>query len=241
MHPTPHDRRRAGLAAILLAVGGLAACESDGDDLSAEACDAYVAAQGSFFGDPTQIGPAFDALAAALDGEAADDAAVVAAAAGSDDPAAFESPEVTAASERLGDTVFDGCDTVEAVDVEGVDYAFGDLPDELEAGRMAFRIENESATDQPHELVIVTSTDGRSAEELRDLPMEELMAVARPVAVAFAATPGTSATTLVDLQPGSYLVICSLPVAEDGAQPDPSAPPTDTHADHGMVDTLTVV
>ena len=56
------------------------------------------------------------------------------------------------------------------------------------------------------------------------------MQQARPVGVAFAATPGATATTLVDLEAGSYLLICSLPVAEGGerARHRRSRPPTRT-------------
>jgi hypothetical protein len=240
--PTPTNRA-IGAALAALAIAATAACEADSDTMSAEACDAYAAAQGSFFGDPAQMGPAFAAFADAAPGALADEAQVLAdaAAASLDDPGAFEAPEVSEASAAIGDAVFDDCDTVAAVDVEGVDYAFGGLPEQIDAGRVAFRLENATDTGQPHELVVVTGTEGQSAEELSDLPMDELMMQARPVAVAFVDEPGGSATTLVDLTPGSYLVICSLPVMEDGAEPSSDEAPHDTHADHGMVATLTVV
>ena len=142
---------------------------------------------------------------------------------------------------ELGDAIFSDCETAASVDVDGVDYAFAGLPESIDAGRLALRLQNVSATEQPHEVVIVTGTDGQSADELRALPMDELMQQARPVGLAFVDTPGTSTTTLVDLEPGSYLLICSLPVAEGGELPEGDGPPTDTHAAHGMVATLTVV
>lgn len=237
-----HPLRRSGATALALTAAlALAACEADDDTMSAAACDAYAEAQAAFFGDPAALAGAFSAFADAAPAPIADDASAFAdaAARASDDPTALEDPEIVAAGERVGDAVFVGCDAVAALDVDGVDYAFGQLPAELEAGRVAIRFTNESETDQPHELVIVTGADGQTADELRDLPVEELFAQARPVAVAFSDTPGTSGTTLVDLEPGSYLVICTLPVAEHSA--DHGAEPGDPiHADHGMVATLTV-
>lgn len=235
--------RSIGLSAVTAALAVAAAgCGSDDDTLSASACDAYADAQAAFFGDPAQLGAAFTAFADAAPEDLADEAQVLAsaAAASADDPAAFDVPEVTVAGEAIGDAAFEQCDTVASLDVTGVDYAFADLPESVAPGRVAIRLTNDSATDQPHEIVVVTGTDGQTADELAGLPMEELMQQARPVGVAFAATPGATATTLVDLEAGSYLLICSLPVAEGGEAPATDEPPADTHADHGMVATLTV-
>lgn len=246
MFTTPHRLllRSIGLSAALAALTVAATgCGSDADDgLSATACDAYADAQAAFFGDPAELGAAFTALADAAPATLVEEAEVLAAAAASstDDPAAFDTPEVTVAGQAIGDAAFEGCDTVASLDVAGVDYAFADLPETVEPGRVAIRLTNDSATGQPHEIVVVTGADGQSADELAALPMEELMQQARPVGVAFAATPGATATTLVDLEAGSYLLICSLPVDESGEPPATDGPPTDTHADHGMVATLTV-
>ena len=114
------------------------------------------------------------------------------------------------------------------------------MPSSVSSGRVALRLSNDTESDQPHELMIVTGADGQPADELRDLPMEELMQQARPVGLVFVEQPGAAATTLVDLEPGTYLVMCNLPVAENGEQPADDGPPADTHADHGMVTTLTV-
>ena len=238
--PTRPGRRQ--VVGALVAVAAItAACGDDADPVSSAACDRYAELQAGFFGDPAQLGPAAEAFAEAAPDALADDVDALVAGFSADGPDAMSAPEFVEANERIGDAIFSDCDTVAAVDVDGIDYAFDGLPESVDAGRIAIRLHNESETEQPHEIVVVTGTEGQSADELRELPMEELMQQARPVGLAFVDTPGTSATTLIDLAPGSYLLICSLPVAEDGELPEGDGPPTDTHAAHGMVATLTVV
>jgi hypothetical protein len=238
----PNRSARHRVVGALLAVTAVtAACGDDADPVSSAACDRYAELQAGFFGDPAQLAPAAEAFAGEAPEALADDVDVLVTGFGSDDPEAMGAPEFVEANERIGDAIFSDCETVAAVDVDGVDYAFAGLPESVDAGRLALRFHNESATEQPHEIVIVTGTEGQTADELRELPMEELMQQARPVGLAFVDTPGASATTLIDLEPGSYLLICSLPVAEGGEMPEGDGPPTDTHATHGMVATLTVV
>ena len=238
MNTTRTPRRLIGTVLLITAVA--AACGDDTDAISSDGCDRFADLQAAFFGDPSQLGPAATAFADAAPDALADDADVLVEAFGSENPDAMSSPDFIAANERIGDAVFTDCDTVAAIDVDGIDYAFTGLPESVEAGRVAVRLHNESDTEQPHELVIVTGTDGQSADELRELPMEELMQQARPVGLAFVDTPGAASTTLIDLEPGSYLLICNLPVAEGGEMPEGEGP-HDSHADHGMVATLTVV
>ena len=240
---TPRTSRTGRLRVVgtLVAVATVAAaCGDDADPVSSAACDRYAELQAAFFGDPAQLAPAAEAFADAAPDALADDVDTLVAAFGAEGPDAMGSPDFVAANERIGDAVFGDCDTVAAIDVDGIDYAFDGLPESVDAGRIALRLHNESETEQPHEIVVVTGTDGQTADELRDLPMEELMQQARPVGLAFVDSPGASATTLIDLEPGSYLLICSLPVAEGGEMPEGDGPP-DNHAAHGMVATLTVV
>lgn len=235
MYKTPS----IALAALCLA--GLVACDGDDDTMSESACDAYAEFNAAFFGDPAAMAGAATALAEALPESSSDDAATLVEAAGAagENPEALDSPEVGDALRSIGDRVFDECDTDEKLEVEGVDYAFEDLPDEIEAGRVAIRFDNGSETNEPHELVLATGANGESAEELAAMPIDQLFQAARPVAVAFTDTPGEHATTLVDLEPGEYLVICTLPVG--GFAEGQDGPPADPHSAHGMVTTLTVV
>jgi hypothetical protein len=237
---TSTARRLARTVVAIASLGSVAvACGDDAESLSSDACDRYAALQGAFFGDPAQLGPAAAAFAAAAPDGLADDAETVVEAFSSDDPEAMSDPELVAANERIGDVVFEECSSVAAIDVDGVDYAFDGLPDSVEAGRLAVRLHNRSDSDQPHELIVLTAADGRSADELVGLPMDELMQQARPVGLAFADEAGTSSTTLIDLEPGSYLLICTLPVAEGGEEAAGDGPHS-SHADRGMVATLTV-
>ena len=238
MNTTRTPRRLIGTVLLIAAVA--ATCGDDTDPVSSLACDHYAELQAAFFGDPSVMGAAADAFAEAAPESMADDAAVLVAAFGAASPDAMGSPEFVGAYERIGDAVFADCDTVAAIDVDGIDYAFDGLPESVDAGRIALRLHNQSETGQPRELVVVTGTDGQTADELRDLPMEDLMQQARPVGLAFVNRPGAAATTLIDLAPGSYLLVCSLPVVEGGEAPEGDGTP-ENHAAHGMVATLTVV
>lgn len=232
--------RRTGQLAVLaatLATFG-AACEGDDDNgLSAEACDAYAELQSAFFGDPAQLVPAAQAFAAVTPEDLSDPVDVLVAALSSEDPAASETPEYAAAQTDVATAVYEDCAAETKADVTGIDYRFEGLPTEVDAGRLSVRLTNDSEADEPHELIIVTGANGETPAELQALPMEELFAAARPVAVAFTSAPGGVATALVDLEPGEYLVICTLPVGGFEAAQDG---PGDPHSNHGMVATLTV-
>jgi len=232
--------RRTGRAAVLLAAVAAfsAACEGDGKStLSAAACDAYADLQGAFFGDPAQLGPAAEAFAKAAPDQLSGPIDVLVAALSSDDPAASETPAYAEAQTKVANAVYADCAADAKADVKGVDYPFTGLPSKVDAGRLNLRFTNDSPADEPHELIIVTGANGETAAELQALPMEQLFAAARPIAVAFTGAPGGVATTLVDLEPGEYLVICTLPVGGfDAAQDGPGDP----HSNHGMVATLTV-
>lgn len=232
---TWYARTLATAATVLLVPGALAACGDDDPPLGAASCDAYAALQQAFFGDPAALPGAFDAFASSVPDDLADDAATLAdaAAAATDDPDAFASPEANAAFRAIGDAAFDGCDATTTLDVSGEDFAFVDLPGSVRSGRLLLRLTNDSADGHAHEIVIAQGVDGEDASELADLPVGELMMRARPIGVTFAENVGDRATTIVDLEPGSYLMICTLPV-------DESAPDGPTHADQGMVTTLEV-
>jgi len=228
-------RRTLILAAALIPVVGTA-CEGDDDKMSATACDAYADLQSAMFGDPAAMGAAADTFAAEAPSSISDEAEVLAHAfhASAEDPAAFETPEVSAAQQTVGDAVFEDCEAT-ALDVSAVDYSFEDLPSEIDAGRVALRLTNDSDTGEPHELVLAQPTGDVTVADLAEMAMPDLFANAMPLAVAFVEQPGGTATTLVDLEPGEYLVICTLPVGGDL-----EAENADPHSAHGMVATLTV-
>jgi plastocyanin len=107
------------------------------------------------------------------------------------------------------------------VEVRAVDYGFEGLPERVAAGS-TFTMVNESAVEL-HELVAIRLPDDeqRSADELVQLPPEELAAffplveavvIAPPEATGF---PIEGTGTLSE--PGRYLIICAIPT---GANPD---------------------
>lgn len=226
-------RRLAGPTLALVLIAG--ACSDDEGDLDAAACDAYADVSASFFGDPADIPGKLDALEAAMPDSLGDEVSAYTGgltASFEGDEEAMTDPAFLDATAALGDAVYDGCETTTQVDVDGVDFGFDGLPDELDAGRTVFRFTNATESDEAHEMFIARKADGvtESLSELLALPEEEGMAKIVPTAVVFSDTPGGEATSLVDLEAGDYVAICMIPTASDGAP----------HFVHGMAAEFTV-
>jgi hypothetical protein len=242
MNTIPHRsfaRRgvRVALGATLI-VAALAGCGSDDDaseSLSPAACDAFTAITAAMFGDPAGVESAAEAL---VDGTSADlqDAARVYAdatvAALSGDATALEGDDVAEATEDVGAAASETCESVNRVDVTGVDFAFEGVPETLDAGRTAFDFTNGTDSGEAHEMVILRRVDGAddTVTELLELPEDELFSKVIPTAVVFADDAGATSHALVDLEPGSYIAVCMIPTAGDG-------PP---HVVNGMVDEFAV-
>lgn len=201
-------------------------------EVSTEACDAFVdfgAAFASAPEDPAEL-PAFaeqlagtiatlgEGLPADLAGavEVLDDAAATVAETG--DPSGFFGPEGQEALTGIGAAAFEGCEGT-PVSVQGRDYAYEGLPEELPAGRVNLQFSN--VGEEEHELVILGRAEGSDAS------FEELLAGGDPEALFSQTTfegvtfgPPQSTTYLaVDLEPGTYLFLCNIPVGggEEGA------------------------
>ncbi len=143
-----------------------------------------------------------------------------------------ESTEASPLDDATDGGVQDGVLTVELVD-----YAFEGLPDSVPAGTK-LQVENTSSGEF-HELVAIKLPEGetRTAEELAQLPEEELFAVfgeGPPAAVLLAGPNGGEQTAAVGdgtlTEPGSYVIFCSIPVGADPAEleaqlADPEAEP----------------
>lgn len=156
---------------------------------------------------PDELGDAVKALSEATDKAAAGDAA------------AFESPEFGQAETTARTWLHENCG-YQAVDVKGVDYAFEGITSTLEAGKTSFLFTNGSSS-EAHVMVIVRKKPGvtESTDELLALPEEEAMAKVEDVASTFA-PPGQTSGVLADLTPGSYIMICPIPVeGKDGNPP----------------------
>jgi len=121
-----------------------------------------------------------------------------------------------------------GSDTTMAMDattvaVEGVDYAFENLPESVPAGTL---LEFTNGSDvEFHELVAIRIPDEetRPVAELIQLPEEEIGAImgsAEPATV-IVAPPGEAGMPVLGdgtlAEAGRYVVLCSIPV---GADPD---------------------
>lgn len=254
MHMT--RRRRLSAASLALALTlGAAACGDDdsddtggeppagesaaGDDLSAQdaalpaaACEAYAGFSAGLVGDPSAIGATLADLEAALPETLAADGTAVAAAFDSQGPDALSSPDFNEPMSAIGSAVYDGCEADTQLDVTGVDYAFEDLPEQVDGGRVALRFTNGSEA-EPHELVLMRRNDGvtASVDELMALPQDQVMAQLTMAGVVFA-DPGVSQVLLMDLEPGSYIAVCMIPTGGD-EQAEP-------HLAHGMAAELEV-
>jgi len=130
----------------------------------------------------------------------------------------------------LADAV-DACE-FDTVDVTGVDYAFEDVPETIEAGTVAFNFTN-AAESEEHEMIVFRRADGVTLgfEELLELSEEESADKIEFKTAAFA-PPGAEGATLAELDPGAYAMICFIPVGggEDG-------PP---HFTEGMIQEFSV-
>lgn len=185
--------------------------------------------------DPAVAEQALADVTAAAPDELAESAEVVVAAAtlaASGDFSGFDSPDFQVAVGEVDNWVFDQCPFDGRIDVQAVDWAFGDIPLEISAGSVAFRLSN--LGDELHEMAIVRVAEG-TTETLQEL--EPLLAVQDPAAMekiefvagAFSPGPDAPGVAFADLEPGEYAAICFIPVgtlqemaAEGGA--DESAP-----------------
>lgn len=207
-------------------------------------CDAWTAGTGAVHQAPqgpdadlaghfdTEVLPHSQVLVDELTGDEGADARTIHAAlqqmAATGDFAAMEAPEVSDAQARLGEALHVGCDWA-AITLQADEYVFEQAPAQLAAGRYSFALENVGVED--HEMVLLRRNDGvtESFEELSAMG-EAMMEKVTFTGVAFGG-PGTTAYSAVDLEPGTYFLVCFIPVGgEDG-------PP---HFMQGMQETIEV-
>ena len=159
---------------------------------------------------------------------------------------ALQGPPDAAFNETYGDLmaiVKDNCGFNE-VAIEATEYSFSGVDDELDAGPTVVTFDNTG--DEYHEVAIMRRVDGDETPIMDLLAMdeEEAMGLVEPVGGAFAG-PGVTSYTLVDLEPGNYVMVCFLPegatqeafdeMMAGGAEPDGQP-----HAMHGMTDEFEV-
>jgi len=143
------------------------------------------------------------------------------AACGDDEEAASDTTAAAPATSAAPDTTM--AMEAQLVTVEGVDYAFENLPESVAAGtKLEFTNASEA---EVHELVAIRLPDEetRPVAELIQLPEEEIDAIVGDTmpAVVLVAPPGEAGVapfgdgTLTE--PGRYAVLCFIPI---GADPD---------------------
>jgi uncharacterized cupredoxin-like copper-binding protein len=247
-------RRMAAGALVLGLAVGATACGSDDNETASDtpttavdqaACDAAIDVSSLFNEAPQDpdaikgyaadtLVPAAQKLAAALPAELADAGKAIESTfrgvATTGDPSGIESKEYAEATTATGKMVHERCG-LKAVDVVAKDYLFADLPADLAAGRTSFALDNQGK--EMHEIVLFKKADGetRTWDELSQLPQEEQGKVMQFSGVAFG-DAGSTAYTTVDLQAGTYIAVCTMPVGghEDG----------EPHFMKGMVQEITV-
>lgn len=127
------------------------------------------------------------------------------------DPEAFQNPEFLEADIAVDEYVFENCEFETRQEFVAVDYEYEDIPETMDSGRVAFRMDNEGS--EVHEAVVFRVNDDvdASVEDLLDLPQEESEEMVEFRGVMFAG-PGDSGYGVVDLEPGRYGFICFIPV-----------------------------
>lgn len=202
-------------------------------------CDDYATITGGFLAgqaDPADAPAVLDRFAEQAPAEIGEAAATIRTgltALFGGDESVFEDAAFTGALSDAGDHLFRACPSSARAEVSANDYSFTGLPDELPAGRLALRMINASASGEPHELILLRRPDGDTTplDELAHLPMDEMMGTYEMAGVVFADRPATANTAFIDLAAGSYIAICTIPVAGND---------TTTHAMAGMISELEV-
>jgi hypothetical protein len=143
---------------------------------------------------------------------------------------AFETRKGAAAGAEIDQYAVASCG-FPVLDVTALDYSFEGIPAQVTAGTQVIQLTNEGA--EPHELLLLQRKPGNddTVEELLELPERKLAQRVQFVAATFA-EPGQSSVTIPELEPGSYVAVCSVPT--DGKRNDP-------HWKHGMVTEFDVV
>jgi hypothetical protein len=232
-----------GAGALVLALG-LVACGDDDDDDDADGgsadaeevaafCEPFFDLQATVDESPEEgpeaetylddeIRPAFEEFESEAPDEIDDAVGTLAGVIEDSDDleaffGAFEEGEAADALADIQLAVADGCG-YEKIEIDAIDYAYTGMPADLEPGKYAIIMTNETKKDEFHEIGIVRPTDqSMSLDELLALSEEESEDAAEFVNGAFAA-PGGKGVAFVELEEGTYYYACFVPVGsgEDG-------------------------
>lgn len=220
-------RNRVLIAAALATAGVATGCGDDDDGGQTDAaCDAFVAV------DEASINDDIDGMITAIEsfvGSAPDDVAgqvePLVPLLRADPAAASESQELVVAETASDEWARDNCADRE-VALEASNFAFPDVPAELESGRIAFTMTNRSQTGEAHEALLLRKRDGvagsahdvlAAALDGRPVSVENTLGAFENfdfVGASLVEPPGGDDydVFVVDLEPGEYIVACLLPV-----------------------------
>ena len=149
------------------------------------------------------------------------------------DQSFFQDPEFRTADEEVDQYVLDNCD-VERVDVTAAEYSFTGIPSSVPSGLVGFNLTNEG--EEIHQLILARLNDpSQTVEELLQLPEKEAEKAITNVGDMFALS-GQSDVQTFELEPGTYGVVCFIPVGST-AEAEGDGPP---HALQGMFAQFTV-
>ncbi|MCB0967341.1 MAG: hypothetical protein KDB37_10940 [Ilumatobacter sp.] len=225
---TPASTAAPTTAAPTTSPASTAPATTPSADDTAAFCDSFVGVETAFQAAPsddeaalgpyieTEIMPRLETLRANLPAEIADEVTVMAdaveAVATTGDFSAFESPEFAEAQAVVYPWLGDGCG-LPVIEVAAVDYAFGGVPNEVDAGPTIFTLVNQSSTGESHEMGFARVNDDvdLTLDELLALPMEELEQSVQISGGVFA-PEGESASSIIDLTEGRWMYVCFVPV-----------------------------
>ena len=145
------------------------------------------------------------------------------------------SEEMLTSSAAVGFYAAENCGD-ETLEVTARDYEFVGLPTTLTAGSYGIVLDNQGT--EWHEMILVKKNDGvtQTAQELLQLPEEEVFQYITNVGGAFAA-PGEKTGMVAELTEGDYVAVCFIPVGTTTLDSTSEGPP---HAMEGMVSEFSV-
>jgi len=114
------------------------------------------------------------------------------------------------------------------LDIVATDYEWSGLPDRLPAGTYPLTLRNDGP--DVHEIQVFRNTDDLSLPDLFALGPVEMKARVELAGGAIVVPGATSEETTLQLEPGTYEVVCFVPAATDQRP----------HFEHGMHRTLVV-
>jgi hypothetical protein len=215
--------RRLLCFVTLTAVCALVAVACDGATESIEVNDAFCEARVRFEAvlsvetpDQRAIDRALDQFSASAPAELEDDVTSLVDTVRNRPEEAFASTEFHDTQRTVDDAVVADCD-FETYDVTGEEFSFDGVPTEVAAGTVAFEFSNQGELEHDMAVFRIDDSVHASVGELLQLPPSQAQTILTFSNAAHAAS-GAVNTSIADLAPGRYAVVC-LVALEDGSQP----------------------